>query len=110
LLANRSSTAGGRPDEREVVRGDHLGEALVLRQESVARVDRVAAGDERSGDDGGADRYERRASAGPMQMALVSELDGQRLAVGLAVGHHGLGAERPARAKDPQRDLAHGSR
>ena len=35
-----------RPDERQAVRGDDLGEALVLGQEAVARVDRVAAGDE----------------------------------------------------------------
>ena len=45
--ANRSSTVGRRPDERQVVGADDLGEALVLGQEAVARVDRVAAGHER---------------------------------------------------------------
>ena len=41
---------GRRPDEREVVGPDDLGEALVLGQEAVARVDRVAAGDDRGAD------------------------------------------------------------
>src|SRR5436190_20343621 len=40
-----------RPDERQAVRGDDLGESLVLGQEAVARVDRVAARDKRRRDD-----------------------------------------------------------
>ncbi len=41
---------GRRPDEGQVVGANDLGEGLVLAQEAVARVDRVAAGHERGGD------------------------------------------------------------
>ena len=54
----------------------------------------------------GADRYDRRASAGPMQIASSASWTGRRLAIGLAVGDDGLEPERPAGAQDPQRDLA----
>ena len=54
----------------------------------------------------GADRYDRRASAGPMQIASSASWTGERIAVGLAVGDDRLGAERPARPQDAQRDLA----
>ena len=106
LLANRSRTAGRGADERQAVRGDHLGEGLVLGQEAVARVDGVAAGDERGRDD------RRRREVGPPGVGradadgLVREQDGQRVAVGLAVGDDGLDAERPAGPQDAQRDLA----
>ena len=54
----------------------------------------------------GADRYERRASAGPMQIASSASWTGRRVAIGLAVGDDRLDAERPAGAQDAQRDLA----
>ena len=54
----------------------------------------------------GAERYERFASAGPMQIASSASWTGQGLAVGLAVGDDRLDAERPAGAQDAQRDLA----
>ena len=51
-LAPESFQDGGRrPDEGEVVGGDGLGEALVLGQEAVAGMDRVATRDERGRDD-----------------------------------------------------------
>ena len=86
---------------------DDLGEALVLGQEAVARVDRVAAGDERGGDD-------RRAPRGTSGARRPGRCRSPRrragpasdVAVGLAVGDDGLDAERPAGAQDPQRDLA----
>ena len=64
-----------RPDEGQAVGGDDLGEALVLGQEAVARVDRVAAGDERGRDD------RRRRQVRPPRVGradadrLVGELD-----------------------------------
>ena len=51
LDAKRSRTSGRRADEREVVGAGHLGEAVVLGEEAVARMDRVAAADERRRDD-----------------------------------------------------------
>ena len=47
---------GRRTDEREVVRADDLGEPLVLGEEAVARVDRIAAGHDRGRDHGRAPR------------------------------------------------------
>ncbi len=95
-----------RPDERQVMRRDDLREALVLGQEAVAGVDRVAAGDEGRRDDGGRGQVGaprlRRADAD----RLVRELDRQRVAVGLAVGDDRLGTERPTRPQDPEGDLA----
>ena len=54
----------------------------------------------------GADRYDRFASAGPMQIASSASWTGSDVAVGLAVGDDGLDAERPAGAQDAQGDLA----
>ena len=83
-----------RADERQVVGGHDLGEALVLGQEAVAGVDGVAAGHERGRDD----RRGRQVRAGRVGRAdadgLVGELDGERLAVRLAVGDDRLHAER----------------
>ena len=85
---------------------DDLGEALVLGQEAVAGVDRVAAGDERGEMTAGAERYEPLRVGRADADRLVGELDRERVAVGLAVGDDRLDAERPAGAQDPQRDLA----
>ena len=95
-----------RADERQPVGRDDLGEAVVLGQEPVARVDRVAPGDE-GGRDDGRRRQVRPAGIGRADAdRLVGELDGQRFAVGLAVGDDRLDAELAAAAQDPQRDLA----
>ena len=79
---------------------DDLCERLVLGQEAVARVDRVAAGDERRRDHGR--RREVRAAGvrGPDADRLVGQLRGQAVAIGLAVRDHSLDAERPAGAQD----------
>jgi hypothetical protein len=105
LAGEALKDAGRRTDERDVVGGHHLGEALVLRQEAVARMDRVATGDERSGDDGRSGQIRaagvRRADAD----GLVGQLDGERLAVRLAVGDHRFDPEGAARPQDAQGDL-----
>ena len=52
LLARETiENLGRRADERQVMGADNLGEGLVLGQESVARVDGIAARDDRSRDD-----------------------------------------------------------
>ena len=95
-----------RPDEGQAVCRHDLGEALVLGQEAVARVDRVAAGDERRRDD----RRRRQVRAAGLGRAdadrLVGQLDRERVAVRLAVGDDRLGAEGPACPQDPEGDLA----
>src|SRR4029078_7093069 len=85
---------------------DDLGEALVLRQEAVAGMDRVAAGHDRGADD----RRDGKVRAARVRRAdadrLVRKLNRQRFPVGLAVDDDGLDAERSARPEDPERDLA----
>src|SRR5206468_1352846 len=79
---------------------------LVLGQEAVAGMDRVTAGHDRGAD------HRRRAQVAPPCVGrpdadrLVGQLDGQRLAIGLAVGDDGLDPERPARPQDSEGDLA----
>ena len=106
LLANRSRTPAGRPDERHAVRGHDLGEALVLGEEPVARVDGVAAGDQRRRDDGRCREVGALGVRGADADGLVREEDRERVAVGLAVGDDGLDPEGATGAQDPERDLA----
>ena len=107
LLGTESLEHGRRwADERQAVRPHHLGEILVLGQEAVARVDRVAAGH----DGGRDDRRGREVAPARIRGAdadgLLGEHDRQALAIGLAVGDDGRQVERPAGAQDSQRDLA----
>ena len=105
LLAKRSRTFGRRADERQVVGRHHLGEALVLGQEAISRVDRVAAGDQRRRDD------RRGRQVRPLRLRradadrLVGQPDRQRLAVRLAVRDDGLDTERAAGPQDAEGDL-----
>src|SRR5204862_3407557 len=77
-----------------------------LGQEAVARMDRVAAGDDRGADD----RWRAQVRAARIGRAdadrLVGELDRERFAIGLAVGDDGLDPERPARSQNAEGDLA----
>ena len=106
LVREPVEDVGRRPDERQVVSPDDLGKALVLGQEAVAGMDRVTAGHDRGAD------HRRRAQVAPPCVGrpdadrLVGQLDGQRLAIGLAVGDDGLDPERPARPQDSEGDLA----
>ena len=82
-----------RPDERQVVGAHGVGEAGVFGEESVARVDRVAARDDR-----GRDHRRRREVAPPGVCRpdtdrLVGQLHRQAFAVRLAVGNHRRHAE-----------------
>src|SRR5450756_2604588 len=97
---------GRGPDERQAVGPDDLGEALVLRQETVAGVDGVAARDDRGRDDGGRREVAVLGGGGPDADRLVGQLSGQAFAIGLAVRDDGADAESPAGAQDPQRNFA----
>ena len=97
---------GRRPDEGQPVGARHLRERVVLGQEAVAGVDRVAAGDERGGQDVGRGQVAAARLRGPDADRLVGELDGARVAVRLAVGHDRADAQAAAGAQDAQGDLA----
>ena len=53
LVAHDADVLGARADEGDAVRFEDLGELGVLRQEAVARMDRVGAGDLAGGEDCG---------------------------------------------------------
>src|SRR5664280_638025 len=97
---------GRGTDECQAVGPDDLGEALVLRKETVAGVDGVTAGDDRGGDDCGRGEIASLGVGRPDADGLVGQLSGQAFAIGLAVGDDGADAESPAGAQDPQRYLA----
>ena len=85
---------------------EHLGEARVLGQEAVARMDRVGAGDLAGGDQRRdveiAVAGRRRADAD----ALVGEPHMHRVGIGGRMHRDGRDAELLAGAQDAQRDLA----
>ena len=106
LVAHQPDVLGRRADEDDAVLLDDLGEVGVLRQEAVARMDGVGAGD-LAGRQQGRDvevalRRRRRADA----HALVGEAHVHRVGVGGRVHRDGGDAQLPAGAQDAQRDLA----
>ena len=106
LVAHDADMVAGRADEGDVVRGQDVGELGVLRQEAVARMHRVGAGDLAGGDDlvdvEIAVARRRRADAD----ALVGEPHMHGVGVGGRMHGDGLDAELLAGAQDPERDLA----
>ena len=96
-----------RADEGQAVGARHLGEGVVLGQEAVARVDRIAPADEGRGQDRRRGQVAAPRLGRPDADRLVGELDGAR--------SRGRPRCRPrptamprraARAQDAQRDLA----
>ena len=84
----------------------HLGERIVLGQEPVAGVDRLATRDQRGRKDGRCGEIRTTRLGRSNTDRLVGQLDSTRIAVGLAVGDNRRDAQTPARAKDAQSDLA----
>ena len=99
-------TFGVGPDELDVAGLADLGEVGALRQEPVAGMDRVGAGDLGGADD----RRHVQVAVGAARRAdadvLVGEADVQRVLVGLGVDGDGLDAQLAAGADHAQRDLA----
>ncbi len=97
---------GRRADEGQPVGTGHLGKGVVLGQEAVTGVDRIAAGHQRGG------QQRRRREVAPARLGrtdadrLVGELNGARIAICLAVGDDRGDVHAPAGAQDAQRDLA----
>ena len=105
LIAHDADVLGRRPDEGDLVLFEDLGEAGVLRQEAVARMHGVGAGDLAGSQQarnveiaiGGS----RRADAN----ALVSEPHMHGVGVGGRMHRHGGDAQLLARALDAQCNL-----
>ena len=106
LVTHGADVLGRRPDEGDVVLFQDLGEARVLRQESVAGVNRVSprdlAGCQQARNVEIAFGGRRRADAD----ALVGEADMHRVSVGRGVDRHRRDAEFLAGALYAQRDLS----
>jgi hypothetical protein len=93
------------PDEQHAALLHDLGELGPLRQEAVAGVDRVGAGQLGGGDDVLDVEVALGGLAGADAHGLVGEADVQGVLVGGRVHGDGLQAELAARADDPQGDL-----
>ena len=106
LVAQQLDDVRVGTDEPDVTRLADLGEVRRFRQESVAGMDRVGAGNLGGADD----RRHVEVAVGAARRAdadvLVGEADVQRVLVGLGVHGHGLDAELAARVDDAQGDLA----
>jgi hypothetical protein len=95
-----------RSDKRHVGRGAGLGELGVLGEETVAGMDCVGPRDLGRGDDARDAEVRLARRRGTDADVVVGETDMERLAVGLGIHGHGLNAQLPTRADDPQRDFA----
>ena len=106
LVAHDADMVAGRADEGDVVGGEDVGELGVLRQEAVAGMDGVGAGDLAGGDDlvdvEIAVARRRRADAD----AFVGEPHMHGVGVGRGMDGDGLDAEFLGGAQDAQRDFA----
>ena len=106
LVAHQADVLGLRADEMDVVLVEDFGEARVLRQEAVARMHRVGAGDLAGGEQRRdveiAVARRRRADAD----ALVGEPHMHGVGVGGRMHRDGRDAELLAGAQHAQRDLA----
>ena len=106
LVAHQADDLRVGTDELDVARLADLGEVGAFRQEAVAGMNRVGAGDL-----GGADhRRHVQVAVGAARRTdadvLVGEPDVQRVLVRLGVDGHGLDAELAAREDDAHGDLA----
>ena len=106
LVAHQADVLGLGSDELDAVLVEDFGKARVFRQEAVARMHRVGAGDLAGGEQRRhveiAVSRGRRADAD----ALVGEPHVHGVGVGGRVHRHGLDAELLAGAQHPERDLA----
>ena len=90
----------------QVVRGAHLREAGVLREEPVAGVNRVTAADEGRGDERGLIQIAATRFRGTDADGFVGEAHAERVSVRLGVGEDRRHPQVAARPQDPDGDLA----
>jgi hypothetical protein len=107
LVAERLDDVRARPDERDAARATRCGERRILREESVARVDRVDPGTLRDVQDL-VDREVRIDRLPPLadEIRLVGLVAVLMRRVLLAEDRHRLAAELGACAEDADRDFA----
>jgi hypothetical protein len=106
LVAHQLDHVRIRPDETDVAGLADFGEIGALRQESVARVNRVGAGDLGGADDRRHVQVAVGAARRPDADVLVREADVQRVLVGLRIDSDGLDAELAARDDHAKGNLA----
>ena len=106
LRAHRADRRRRRTDEDDAFLRARLGEGGVLRQEAVARMDRLGAGRLGGGDDLGADqvRLARRRRADVHR--FVGHANVARIGVGVGIDGDGGDAHPARRLDDPAGDLA----
>ena len=97
---------GARSDELDVARLADLGEVGAFRQESVAWMNGVGAGDLGGTDDRGHVQITVGAAGGADAHVLVRKPDVQRVLVGLGIDGDCLDPELAAGVDDSQSDLA----
>ena len=102
LLQDRSRW----PNEGELVRRNRLGEGGILGEEAVARVNGVAAGGKRRGDDRRCGEVALLGVRWTNADRLVGNQHCARVGIRLAVGDHRLKSELATGAQDAQRNLA----
>ena len=106
LVAEQANHARVGADEADVARLADFGEVGALRQEAVAGMQRVGAGDLGGADD----RRDVQVAVAAARRAdadvLIGEAHVQRVLVGLRVDGHGLDAQLAAREDHAQRDLS----
>ncbi|KAF5059539.1 hypothetical protein DSECCO2_334860 [anaerobic digester metagenome] len=106
LRAQRLDRLPRRPDERQALFLDQFREPGVLREESVARVDRLGPGLSRHVADPLLVEVTLRRVRLPDAERLVGVLDVERVVVRLGVDRDRVDAQFPAGTHDPDGDLA----
>ena len=106
LVAHQLDDVRIGTDESNVAGLADLGKIGAFRQESVARMNGIGAGDLRGADDGGNVQIAVRASGGPDADVLVGKAHVQRVLVGLRIDGNSLDAKLAAGDDHAQRDLA----
>ena len=106
LAAHLTDHIPGRADKAQVALGAEVGKLRVLRQKAVARVDRVAAGLQGCGEEGGQVQVALRSAGRAHAHRLSGQLYVQRPGVGGGMDGHRLDVQLPAGPDDPHRDFA----
>ena len=97
--------SGGRADEGHPARFTDLGERMALREESVAGMNRVGAGNFRCGQDARNVQIALAGEAGPMHTRSSASRTGRASRSASEIGDHGPQTEIPAGRDDPDRDF-----
>ena len=106
LVPHRVHRARGRPDELDVAALADFREVRVLREKTVAGMDRIHVADFRGADDAVDLEVAFRARRGADANRLVGQLDVQRINIRLRINRERPDAEFLAGADNAQRDFA----